>query len=368
MELSAPLLRAERLQRRYGSQLVVDVDVLEVRAGEIVAVLGPNGAGKSTLFRMLLLLERPDAGRVLLDGRPVRTGETAAMRRLAGVFQEPYLFDGTVQMNVEFGLRGRKLSRTERAERARGALSWLGLEALSSRRVRTLSGGEAQRVALARALVLAPDLLLLDEPTANLDATVRRRFREDLEILARTHARAALMITHDPTDAFSLADRIAVMQSGRIVQHGTPEALVLEPATPFVATFTGAELLLDGVVRGFEEELPLIELTGGAVVLATVGPEADRPAVGARVHVAYRPEDVVLTMPGAEGVTSAVNRFPAEVAALIPAGGLVRVRLRGAPELAALVTRRSVETLGLAPGRPVVAQLKAAALRAFPSP
>ncbi|MGH7574882.1 MAG: ABC transporter ATP-binding protein [Longimicrobiales bacterium] len=368
MELSAPLLRAERLQRRYGSQLVVDVDVLEVRAGEIVAVLGPNGAGKSTLFRMLLLLERPDAGRVLLDGRPVRTGETAAMRRLAGVFQEPFLFDGTVQMNVEFGLRGRKLSRTERTERARGALSWLGLEALSSRRVRTLSGGEAQRVALARALVLAPDLLLLDEPTANLDATVRRRFREDLEILARTHARAALMITHDPTDAFSLADRIAVMQSGRIVQHGTPEALVLEPATPFVATFTGAELLLDGVVRGFEEELPLIELTGGAVVLATVGPEADRPAVGARVHVAYRPEDVVLTMPGAEGVTSAVNRFPAEVAALIPAGGLVRVRLRGAPELAALVTRRSVETLGLAPGKPVVAQLKAAALRAFPSP
>lgn len=367
MELT-PLLRTERLQRRYGTRLVVDVDGLDVRTGEIVAVLGPNGAGKSTLFRLLLLLERPDAGRILLDGRPVRAGDTEAMRRLAGVFQRPFLFDGTVKENVEFGLRGRKASRQARLERSRAALSWLGLEGLSSRRARTLSGGEAQRVALARALVLAPDLLLLDEPTANLDVTVRRRFREDLEMLARTHARAALMITHDPTDAFSLADRIAVMQSGRIVQQGTPEQLVLEPATPFIATFTGAELLLDGIVRGFEEGLPLIELTGDAVMLATVGPEADRPVVGGRVHVAYRPEDVVLTTPGAEGVTSAVNRFPGEVSALVPAGGLVRVRLRGAPELAALVTRRSAETLGLAPGKPVVAQLKAAALRAFPAP
>lgn len=366
--MGPPLLRAERLRRRYGARLVVDVDALEVRAGEVLAVLGPNGAGKSTLFRLLLLLERPEAGRILLDGQPVKAGDTSAMRRLAGMFQRPFLFDDTVHANIGFGLNGRRLSRAERAERVSAALRWLDIEPLAGRRARTLSGGEAQRVALARALVIEPDVLVLDEPTANLDVTVRRRFREDLERLARRRARAAILITHDPADAFSLADRIAVMQDGRIVQEGTPEELVLDPATPFIATFTGAELMLDGVVLCIEQGVSAVELAAGVVIHAAAGQNGDRVTVGSRVHVAYRPEDVVLALPGDEGVTSAVNRFTAEVDALIPAGGLVRVRLRGPLELAALLTRRSAEMLGLAPRTIVVAQIKATALRAFPAP
>jgi ABC-type Fe3+/spermidine/putrescine transport system ATPase subunit len=346
---------------------VVDVAALEVGAGEVLAVLGPNGAGKSTLFRLLLLLEAPDGGRILLDGAPVSAGDTSAMRRMAGVFQRPYLFEGTVEENIAFGLRARRMGRAERAARVGEALSWLGLERLAKRHVGGLSGGEAQRVALARAVVVAPDLLVLDEPTANLDVTVRRRFREDLERLARTRAKAAILITHDPTDAFSLADRIAVMQEGRIVQEAAPEQLALDPATPFVAAFTGAELLLNGVVRSAAEGLAAIELRSGVFVTAAVSPDTDAPAVGARVHVSYRPEDVVISASDEPAPTSAVNRFRVRIAALIPAGGLVRARLEGELQLTAALTRRSVETLGLAVDRPVVAHMKATALRAFPS-
>ncbi len=139
----------------------------------------------------------------------------------------------------------------------------------------------------------------------------------------------------------------------------------MRPATPFVAAFTGAELLLDGVVEAAEDGLLAVALEGSQVRLVVAAPEADAPTAGARVHVAYRPEDVVLAAPGPAAETSAQNRIPARIAALIPAGGLVRVRLEGDVALTALVTRRAVASLGLAPGREVVAQLKAAAARVF---
>src|SRR5690606_8124742 len=137
----------------------------------------PNGAGKSTLFRLLLAVEAPDAGRVLLDGRPVRPGDRIARRRMAGVFQRPYLFAGSVATNVAYGLASRGLSRVARDRRVAEMLEPLDLSARAYGPVHRLSGGEAQRVALARALAPRPDVLLLDEPTANLDVTVRRRFR-----------------------------------------------------------------------------------------------------------------------------------------------------------------------------------------------
>jgi molybdopterin-binding protein len=361
-------LRAEGLVRRYGDRTVVDVDVLEVGSGEVVAVLGPNGAGKSTLFRMLLLQERPDAGCIVLNGRQVHPGDAAAARQVAGVFQRPYLFDGTVAANVGYGLRARGVGRRERKRRVDEALEWLEIRALRDARIGSLSGGEAQRVALARALVVDPDLLLLDEPTANLDVSVRRRFREDLERLVRQRAGAAVLITHDPGDAFALADTVAVMQSGRIVQAGPPDRLVLEPATPFIAAFTGAELMLDGAVRSAEEGLVTVEVAAGLCVVAAAWTDrASPPSPGQRVHVAYRPEDVVLATPEDAGVTSAINRFTLTVTGVFPSGGLVRVRLGDVLVLSALVTRRSAEALRLEPGRKVVAQLKATALHAFPA-
>ncbi len=364
--MEGPILSVEGLVRRYGRRTVVDVAALSVSRGEVLAVLGPNGAGKSTLFRLLLLLERPDAGRLRLDGREVRAGDREARRRMAGVFQRPFLFSGSVAANVSYGLRLRRLEKPERERRTAEALEWVGLGALAAAHVRTLSGGEAQRVALARALVLRPELVLLDEPTSSLDVTQRRRFQRDVERLVRERSQAAVLVTHDPAEAFALADRIAVLEAGRVVQIGTPDTLVMEPATPFVAAFTGAELLLDGVVAAREERLVRVELAGTARVWA-LDPGGDAGEAGAPVHVAYRPEDVTLSAPGAAGESSARNRFRLAVASVVPAGALVRVRLSGEPPLTALLTRQSAEALELRPGREVIAQLKATALRVFPA-
>jgi molybdopterin-binding protein len=247
-------------------------------------------------------------------------------------------------------------------------LDTIGIAHLADTAVATLSGGEAQRVALARALVLQPDVLLLDEPTANLDVTAQRRFREDLERIVRAHARAAVVVTHDAAEAFALADRVAVLEAGRLTQVGAPEELVAEPATPFVAAFTGAELLLDGTVGAVDDDgLIDVRLDGGGALRAILAPGRPPLRAGARVHVAYRPEDVTLGPPGPAAATSAVNRLGVAVRSLVPAGALVRVRLDGTAPLTALLTRESAQALGLAPGARLTAYLKAAALRAFPA-
>ena len=360
---STPVLEADALRRSYHGRLVVDVARLHVGAGEVLAVLGPNGAGKSTLFRLLTLLERPDAGRIRLAGREVAAHDAHARARMAGVFQRPYLFSGTVRQNLEFGLRAGGLAVEERRQRVEVAMGELGLSDLGNRDVRSLSGGEAQRVALARALVLNPDVLLLDEPTANLDVTVQRKFREDLARVTRGHARSVILITHDPSDAFALADRVAVLEDGRITQTAAPHDLVVEPATPFVAAFTGAELLLNGRLEESEElGLARVQLPAGASLWVTVAQPLSR---GAPVQVSYRPEEVVLSAIDAPFQGSPRNVFRMRVEALTPAGGLVRVGLEGVTRLVAIVTRSSAEQLQLRAGAEVNAHLKAAGLRAF---
>jgi molybdopterin-binding protein len=365
--MNSALLQARSLRRAYDGRTVLDIDELELRRGEVLAVLGPNGSGKSTLFRLLLLIERADAGEIFFDGRAVRQGDKAARRRITGVFQRPVLFSGTVRDNIAFALSVNGVAAAERAERIASAASAFGLDPLLAAPVRTLSGGEAQRVALARAISPRPDVLLLDEPTANLDVLIKRAFREDVERAARTHAGAVLLITHDTTEAFALADRIAVLDNGRIVQLGTPVDLLEAPATAFVASFTGAELLLDGVIADIADELIAVN-ANGAIVFATLPADGSWvPQPGMRVHVAYRPEDVMVSAPDVELEMSARNQYRLRIGALIGSGNLVRLRLSGTPQLSALVTRTSVATLGLQAGQDVVASMKATALRVLRS-
>src|SRR5690606_16084398 len=363
-----PLLCAERISRAYGERTVLRDVSLELERNQVLAVLGPNGAGKSTLFRILLLVEAPDAGRVLLDGRQVSTGHAEARRRIAGVFQRPWLFRGTALANVAYGLRARGMSRREAESVCAPVLDALGLTELADMPADALSGGEAQRVALARALVLRPEVLLLDEPTANLDVTAQRRFREDLEHLVRAHARAAIVVTHDAAEAFALADHVAVLEAGSITQSATPAELVAAPATSFIAAFTGAELLLDGVVDASEAGgLVRVRLAGGATLSGRIAEGYGQPATGARVHVAYRPEDITLGPADEDAPTSAVNRLPVIVHSIVPTGGLVRVRLLGGAPFTAVLTRGSADALGVATGISLTAYLKATALRVFPA-
>lgn len=347
--MTETLLRAERLQHSYRGVKVVDVAELTAQRGEVLAVLGPNGSGKSTLFRLLMQLEKPDAGTIDVRGST------------AGVFQQPFLFTGTVRDNIAFGLKG--LSKDERAARTERSASEFGIVHLLDKSVRSISGGEAQRVALARAIALEPAVLFLDEPTSSLDVLVKRTFREDVLRAARNHAGAVVLITHDPAEAFGLADRIAVMDRGRIVQSGMPEDLLDDPRTPFVASFTGAELLLDGRVNALAEDLVHVDVGGcmiWAVLIHSAGWTAAR---GDHVHVAYRPEDVMISSIDAHAEVSARNAFRLRIAAMSGSGGLVRLRLEGTVSLVAMVTRNSVESLGLRPGRDVIAHMKATALR-----
>lgn len=366
--MSAPLLRATGIRRSYGQRPVLRGVSLDVERSQVVAVLGPNGAGKSTLFRVLLLLEQADEGTITFEGRNVRAGDPRARARMAGVFQRPWLFRGTVEANVVYGLRAGGATAVEARRAAGFILDALDLTPLSQAAVDTLSGGEVQRVALARALVLRPDVLLLDEPSASLDVTAQRRFREDLEQLVRAHARAAVVVTHDPAEAFAVADQVAVLEDGVLTQIGSPAELVAAPATPFVAAFAGAELLLDGVAMETDAGgLIEVRLEGGAVLRAVLEPLRASPAPGAAVHIAYRPEDVTLGPAASAAATSAVNRLPVRVRSVVPSGGLVRIRVVGAAALTALVTRESADSLGLVPGAAATAYLKAAALRVFPA-
>lgn len=361
--MSDMVLEATALKRSYDGRTVVDLSELHVRSGEILAILGANGSGKSTLFRLLLLVEKADAGRIAFEGRVVGTNDGQARARIAGVFQHAFLFSGSVRDNIEFGLSANGVPAAARAQRVSEAASAFGIEGMLGAPVRTLSGGEAQRVALARAIALKPALLLLDEPSANLDIVIKRTFREDLERAARTYAGAVILITHDPTEAFGLADRIAVMDAGRIVQTGPPEELLNDPRTPFVASFTGAELLLDGIIASVTDGLAHVDV-GRAMIWASL--PADQswiPEVGARTHVTYRPEDVMISAPETRVDISARNSFTLRILSITGSGGLVRLRLDGQPQLVAMVTRASVEALGLHPGREVVAHMKAAALR-----
>ena len=235
-----PVLTLAGVRVDYGNGFALDVPTLDVRRGEILAVIGRNGSGKSTLLRVLALLERPDRGIVSMDGRPVDARHALAeRRRMAIVFQDPLLADMTVAANVALGLGFRRVASAEAAGRATRWLDRFGITALAGRPARTLSGGEAQRVALARALVLEPEVLLLDEPFADLDSPTREVLVPELAAILRADRVTTVFVTHDRREAQTLADRVAVLVAGRLAQLDAAARVFQAPATPEVARLVG---------------------------------------------------------------------------------------------------------------------------------
>ena len=295
----APLLRGTGLRRSYGGKTAVDIGRIEIAEGELLAVFGPNGAGKSTLLRLLSMLEKPDAGEVSFRGVTGRAGERALRAASAVVFQRPHFWRDSVEYNVGLGLTLRGTPRDEARERSREVCEQLGIRDLLPAHVPELSGGEAQRVALARALVLDPEILFLDEPTANLDTDSRLELRQDLERVARERATSVFLITHDRSEAFHLADRVAVIREGRLIQTGTPKHIYENPADAYTARLTGAEFTIPGTVIAVEERMVTVDV-GGASLLAL-----GDAAPGEPVKIAYRPEDLVLAPAASRRRTSA---------------------------------------------------------------
>ena len=339
-----------RVQVQLG-QLDLDV-TLTAAPGELVVLVGPNGAGKTTLLRAYAGLQPIDAGRIELDREvlddPAATLFVPARRRAVGVvFQDLLLFDRmSVLENVAFGLRSRG---TRRAEARRAAGQWLerlGLDEFADLRPPQLSGGQAQRVALARALAFEPRLLLLDEPFAALDATTRVEVRRDLRHHLAAVDTPRIVVTHDAVEAITLADRIVVIENGRVTQAGTPEDIRLRPRSRYVADLIGLNLLR-GTLRG-----GVIELVHGPTVSvvddgAFVGP------VTATIH----PRAITLSADRPKG--SARNVWATTIDDLDDEGDRIRVRLGAPVPLAAEITPSARAELALRPGSPVWVSFKA---------
>jgi tungstate transport system ATP-binding protein len=351
------------VRRRYSDGYALDVPSLDVVAGEVLAVIGPNGAGKSTLLRILGLLERPDAGQVLLHGRTVDARHALAERRhMATVFQEPLLADATVADNAALGLRFRGLPAADRTARVQGWLERLGIAGLASRAARTLSGGEAQRVALARALVLEPEVLLLDEPFSGLDAPTRATLVTDLGAILRGDRVTTVLVTHERGEAQALADRVGVLMDGHLRQLDETARVFYAPVSEDVARFVGVETLVAGRVLSCNAGVTAVEVGGLVLEVAAAA------AAGARVRVAIRPEDVTLMIAdGAPVATSARNALVGTVTAVNASTHATHVIVDVGFPLVAAVTARSARDLGLRPGSPVRAVFKASAAHLIPA-
>jgi molybdate transport system ATP-binding protein len=338
---------------RRGS-LALDVAV-EVADGEVLAVLGPNGAGKSTLLRVLAGLLPMDDGSVVVDGTEIWDGDDRHVpvhrRALGMVFQDHLLFPHlTVSDNVAFGLRTRGVRKATARATAQAWLARVGLDGLGPSRPGQLSGGQAQRAALARALVGDPALLLLDEPLSALDARTRLTVRAELRRHLAEFAGSTVLVTHDPVDAMALADRVVVVEDGRVVQEGTPVEVSRRPRTDYVARLVGLSLL-PGTADGSS-----VRLDAGGVV--AVADEAAGP-----VFAAVRPESVALYLARPEG--SPRNVWPATLAGATPHGSTVRCELAGEVPLVADVTATAFAELGLVPGAPVWAAVKASEVAVY---
>jgi putative spermidine/putrescine transport system ATP-binding protein len=270
----------EGLSRHYGTVVALDNLDLTVRAGELIALLGPSGCGKTTTLRLLAGLEDADAGQINVGGRDI-TRLPASRRDMGMVFQAYSLFPHmTVQQNVAFGLRLRKVSNTERDRRALEMLELVGLDSQAARYPHQISGGQQQRVALARALAIEPQVLLLDEPLSALDAKVRAQLRDQIRRIQLEIGITTLFVTHDQEEALAIADRVGVMQAGRIEQLAPPTDVYSRPATAFVAEFVGLSNRLAGTVSGSTvtvrgRDLPLVDSsTPPGQVTALIRPEA----------------------------------------------------------------------------------------------
>jgi len=278
-------LALDELQVRFSDSVTIGPVSLSIERGEILALLGPSGSGKTTLLRLLAGFERPDGGRVRIEGEDV-TGVPPARRRVGMVFQHYALFPHLdVGENVAFGLEGRgtRDGGSGKGEAVAAALALVDLAGFERRKVQELSGGQQQRVALARALAPAPRVLALDEPLSNLDPSLRERTRRELRQLIKRIGITAVFVTHEQDEAFDLGDRIAVLSAGRLNQVGSPEELYERPANLFVGTFVGRANVLRGtaaralgaapgqIVLVRPEQLRFAAVAGGGALSGVVG-------------------------------------------------------------------------------------------------
>ena len=345
------MLRIESLSICLGEFSLRDVS-LEVQSNEYFIILGPTGAGKTILLETIAGIHAPDAGTIHLGDREITTCEPRN-RNIGMVYQDYMLFPHlTVEENIAFGLHKKKIPRNEQHATIKEMSVLLEIDHLAKRYPGSLSGGEQQRVALARALVLRPEILLLDEPMSALDSRTRERMRRELARIHTLTGTTIIQITHHFDDVFALADRIAIMREGSIVQVGETSEVFLHPADTFVAEFLGIGNIIRGTASSAGNITQITPHDGPAFFAAS--------AITGDVVATLHAEDVILSK--APFDSSARNCISGTVAEIIPAGSTVRVILDAGFPLTALLTRESCRDLDIEPGTTVYATFKATAV------
>jgi spermidine/putrescine ABC transporter ATP-binding subunit len=348
------------LVKRYHDVAAVDGVSLEVRAGEFLALLGPSGSGKTTILMNIAGFDFPDQGGIEIGGRDM-TFVSPDKRDLGMVFQRTTLFPHmSVLDNIAFPLRMRKLGRAPREERARAALRTVRLDGYGDRRPAELSGGQQQRVALARAIVYNPQVLLMDEPLSALDKNLREEMQIEIKHLQRQLGVTVIFVTHDQTEALTMADRIAVLNLGALQQVGTPRELYEKPATAFVAGFVGESNFWPAIATSdaAANEQFTVELEGGEIAQACAASPLRK---GSAIRIAVRPERIRLDTPPSGGLSGTLEET-------IYAGSVTTVRLRTkGPLLRARLTAGDA-LMELKPGTPLSIGWRPQHARAYPSP
>ena len=348
------LIETINLCQRYGERDILRNVNVRIERGEVFALIGPTGAGKTTLLRLIDLIDMPTSGKIYFDG--VDTAASAKVRlgmrrRMAFVLQKPMVFNLSVYDNIAYGLKWRGVGGSNLREKVSQILEMVGLSTEKNRNARTLSGGEVQRVAIARAIAIEPEVLLLDEPTANLDPISASRIEELITSIIQHYATAIIMATHDLSQGQRLADRVGVLMNGELLQTGDSRDIFTSPRNREVAEFVGVENIIDGVIVSSEDKVVTID-SGGRFIEAI-----SDYVTGEEVCACVRPEDVTLAL--SKVSSSARNSFGGKITWVVSMGPLTRVEADCGFPLVTLVTKRSAEEMGLVRGKQVYATFKA---------
>ena len=362
MNANPVYLTVSDVSKNFGSFTALADVSFEAHRGEFLSILGPSGCGKTTLLRVVAGLEKQTRGKVFIENRDVST-LPVSKRNVGIVFQSYALFPNlTARENIAYGLRSQGQSRQDIRLQVDELLDLVGLRGMGRKHPAKLSGGQQQRVALARAIAVSPDLLLLDEPLSALDAKVRVKLRSEIRQLQQRLGITTIMVTHDQEEALTMADRILVIDRGRLVQDGTPNQVYDKPATPFVANFIGAMNFIEGA-----EKIDSGVYGIGETRLTVTGENGtSRLPAGSRVTIAIRPEDVMLRHD-----PTATNLLETRVAGLEYRGSLFRIdltwpaTLEKAATITADVPAETVRRLDIVQEKPLSVYLPVDRLRVY---
>ncbi len=356
------MIKLEHVSKSFGDRLIIDSIDAEIPQGKIFTIIGPSGQGKTTLLRLINLLDTPSDGEIFFNGISLKKypkNNTDIRRKMGMVFQTPVAFNETVATNIGMGLTYRGISKSEIQGLVAEKLDEIGLSGYENRKARTLSGGEMQRVSLARVMITKPDLLLLDEPTANLDPVSTTKIEELIRYYNRTCGTTIIMSSHDLYQGQRLADIIAVMMNGKFVQLGETISVFSEPCSADVAHFIGIRNILQG--RASQVENGLVQVDLGGIIIYGLGSYSED-----EVMVAIRPEEITLHVEET-GKISARNIVSGFISDIQPYGIISHVIVNcSGIFLTTQVTWQSIRDLNLKPGIEVKLSFKAPSVHLMP--